>query len=553
MKKALYTLMLLLLACQMQAATLYDQLCAFNFNWKDHADQAPAGAARHFATDRDYVQAHLACVLPILRSNPTGHLNAAQRQSRRHMIHLLEGYREAGRFPINYYRASRVPVFIDEHNTHCAVAYLMQQTGHEGLARTIAAADNYAWVKDIHVPGLCGWQQESGLSVDELKLIQGAYDSYLNFAWTLPNKYEIPQKPEVVTRFFEDGGHHVWVRGEGSAGVLNGRWEQNYAAGIPWIEGYYENGKRTGQWKEYYQGTAKLCRTECWRNDKLNGVRRRFSMDGKLTEEILFRDGKAVTKTNYDYADSLTWVRKPLDAEMVWTEVYTFGGALLATGHEKIYNPGNLQWFQNIELTALNMAAVTVRDVESQGSLNAATQQFSGGSFDRNTLYNSPPLVQYRKEGEWKYYKEHDWKQMGKVGYGVTELAFLSDYRHFGSGLYHSVSQFDGLRTYASYDSLCIVYADDNLQEFHGFGDKATRHFQINYYQPDSLAVLFVWPGYKPVPQIRTLGEYTSAREKTGVWKHFDASGRMYKTENYIIPRKDDEDAKETGSTMRLD
>ena len=62
---------------------------------------------------------------------------------------------------------------------------------------------------------------------------------------------------------------NVWLFGEGKNGKLHGRWIQNYRSGKPWIAGYFNHGQRSGQWKEYYQGTTKLCRTENWRNDKL--------------------------------------------------------------------------------------------------------------------------------------------------------------------------------------------------------------------------------------------------------------------------------------------
>ena len=45
---------------------------------------------------------------------------------------VLADYARQGRFPINYYRQERIPVFIDEHDTHCAVGYLMQHTGRRG-------------------------------------------------------------------------------------------------------------------------------------------------------------------------------------------------------------------------------------------------------------------------------------------------------------------------------------------------------------------------------------------------------------------------------------
>jgi hypothetical protein len=64
-------------------------------------------------------------------------------------MEVLDEYHEAGRFLINYYRNERIPVFIDKHNTHCAVGFLMQETGAEFLARDISQNDNCVWVKGI--------------------------------------------------------------------------------------------------------------------------------------------------------------------------------------------------------------------------------------------------------------------------------------------------------------------------------------------------------------------------------------------------------------------
>ena len=320
---------------------------------------------------------------------------------------MLADYAAQGRFPINYYRQERIPVFIDEHDTHCAVGYLMQHTGHEHMARRIAATNNYAWVREIEDEGLAAWQEASGFSLEELKLIQGAYDFYYEHAFLLPNKYEVPQKPEQVVRYFEGKDKDkVWCYGEGTNGDLHGNWIQNYSSTLPWIVGYFEHGKRSGRWKEYYKGTDKLCRTEHWRNDKLNGIRTRYDREGRVIETILFKDGHAVTKTNTDHDKALRWVRSPLDSATVYTEVFTLEGALIAAGKERIHNPEGLSWFQNIELTALNTFAITARDGAPRPEEGVMVRRFDIGSFQQQ-IPGSHTLVQYRKEGEWVYYKDY--------------------------------------------------------------------------------------------------------------------------------------------------
>lgn len=555
MKKFNVSLLLLLFVHQLSAFNFYDQLCNFNFNWKKYALRAPVGETRHFNSDKEYIQAHLTCVLSILRSNPVDQLNAQQYNSRMHLIEVLDGYRVAGNFPQNYYHHGRVPVFIDENKTHCAVGFLMQQTGHEDMALRIAAADNYAWVKDIHDPELPSWQEASGFTVEELKLIQGAYDSYIDNAFILPNKYEIPQKPSCMVVYFENEALHkpmsakpenVWCKGEGANGILNGRWEQNYAVGIPWIVGYYENGQRSGQWQEYYQGTKQLCRTENWRNNKLNGIRKRFDRFGNLIEEILFKDGKAMKKTNYSLEDSLTWVRRPIDSVLVWTEVYNFEGAMIAMGQERIHNPGNLLWFQNIELTALNTISIQARDQQTSSYPIYGGGQIVSPRYGRGWSY-TPPLVTYTKEGDWVYYEEYNYTK--RKTNPTMKTMLVESFKHFGQALVNSVSIFEDMNVNNRYDSVKVEYVNDNLTHFYGYGSTDFVHLYICYYDEKvAPRIDLSYYGYNAYseqnshPPIKECGQYNRANEKIGVWKHYSTGQKLYKTENFLVAWKEEEE-----------
>lgn len=557
MKKAILTILVASAVMQVSAMTFFEQLCIYNPNWKKYELRAPVGNERYFPSDKEYIQAHLQSVLGILRTNPTDGFSAAQLSSRMQLITILDGYRVAGRFPMNYYREERIPVFIDEHQTHCAVGYLLQQTGHEDLALRIAANDNYIWVKDITDPAVIAWQAQSGLTLEEVKLIQGAYDTYIPFAWRLPNKYEVPQKPEAVARYFEDQStrkplpatsENIWCKGEAKNGLLDGKWIQNYSKGLPWIIGYYSQGKRSGQWMEYYQGSTQLCRTENWRNDKLNGVRKRYSREGKLIEEIMFKDGKAITKTNYSLEDSLTYVRKPLDSNLVWTEVFNHGGAMIASGHERIYNPGNLQWFQNIELTALNTMMLPNPGLVqlTTGSVNgySGNDQYVFSPFPQNTLYSTPALVQYHKEGDWMYFNEYSY---GSTVQYLHLNGFLArNYRHMASTLIPLLQPFANMYRMADYDSIKVSYVENDMTDFYGYGKLDMMHLHIDYY--DSLdqgqAVfinLYANSDYRAPKPIKACGETNGNNERIGEWKCYSQTGTVYKTENYLIAWKDDD------------
>ncbi len=558
MKKTAITFFALLFLIDVSATSLYDQLCAFNFNWKNHKTEAPEGEACVFTSDKEYIQAHLSSVLAILRANPGTDLSQGQFRSRMHLIGLLDGYRLAGNFPINYYRNERIPVFIDENNTHCAVGYLMQQTGHETMARRISAADNYVWVKDILDAEVPAWQETSGFSMDELKLIQGAYDSYMMDALILPNRYEVPQKPECMTAYFEEPGvapekrtkWKVWLNGEGENGVLHGRWEQNFSETLPWITGHYTHGKRSGKWEEYYQGTTQLCRTEFWDNDKLNGIRTRFDRhSGQIIEEILFKDGYAVTKTNYESRSELKYVRTPIDSTLVWTDIYNVQGELLASGKEKIHNPGNLQWFQNIELTALNSFSLSSQSMNVVGN-NGGNDDLGYQGVD---LYAAPPLVEYKKEGEWIYHNK------------LRSFAYINPRNDFQNGFYGVSHE---LNTAKEYDSIRVDYVNNQIRHFYGYSTTDFVHLFVEFHDPkpsvltmdnlqfgDQIQFQIQSGGpqfgrgyrhFEPLLVIKTTGKYNECDQKIGEWKHYDEKGILYKLETFLVPR--DEEKEETVS-----
>lgn len=552
MKKLLSAVVLLFATLSVSAATLYDQLCAFNFNWKKYPMQAPAGEARNFSCDRELIQAHLSGVLSILRAAPVDQLSDVQRVSRAHMIELLDGYRIAGKFPLNYYRGERIPVFIDEHGTHCAVGYLLMMTGHDDVAQRISKNDNYVWVKDLHDPAVPGWQEASGLSFEELALIQGAYDSYAENGFFLVNKYETPQMPTCTTAYFMDDNRinqkrpeNIWCYGEGKNGVLNGKWIQNYAAGKPWIVGYYENGKRSGQWEEYYQGTKQLCRTEQWRFNKLNGTRTRYDMAGNVIEEILFANGDAVSKINYDRNDSLVYIRTPLDSNRVWTQVMNFNGELIACGHETVYNPGHLLWFQNIELTALNSASIRARDESTNSSYGSGLNAVSYGGL--SGLYNTPPLVQYFKQGDWIYYQDHSPEYASKKKSAVKpEELFKQQYQHYGPALITSTSMLAGAAITTGYDSIHAAYKDNQLLEFYGYTSSQFIRIHVSYYEKavnPSPSYLSVYsrrhsslPAFWFNSPVKEAGTYNSKGQRIGEWKYYNEMGVLCKTENYLVP-----------------
>ncbi len=556
------TVILLMLGFSLSshATTFFEQLCAFNPNWSKYKHCVPVENERVFLSDKQYIQSHLELVLGILKSADVLHLNEKQLTMRTHLMAVLSDYRLQGVFPINYYRSERIPVFIDEHNTHCAVGYLMKESGYGNLARTISTTDNYIWVKDLKDEQVIEWQQLSGFSLEELKLIQGAYDSYMPFALEAPNRIEIPQKPEVIALTFKQkdldhaesktGKNKFWIRGEGKERVLHGRWEQNYSPALPWIVGFYQDGKREGKWLEYYQGTDQLCRTEHWKNDKLNGIRTRFDRSGNVIEEILFQDGKAILKTNYELNQSLKYVRKPLGDNEVWTEIYDLGGVMMiASGHETIHNPGNLQWFQNIELTALNTISLAS---QAYSDTRLTVGSNSSNELGSVRLYDEPPLVEYIKQGDWSYYE--DVLNVNLSVLASTESHLIHEYltgrlKSFGRG--SSLGPID-LKTPESnsrFDSLKVNFSDGNMNWLNGYSKKVRSRMEFEWFTPEEFsgsAILPISSIYNPYghqrynvwSQLKSVGFVNENDEKINKWYHYDEYGQLSKVEEFLKPQK---------------
>lgn len=574
MKKILIPIVCIGLTLSARAENLFDQLVAFNPNWQSYETRLDFGNSKDFQSDREYIQTHLTNVLQILRSNPTEHLTCEQFETRTELIKKLESYKNRGLFPMNYYRKERIPVFIDEHNTHCAVGYLLMETGFDHVAHRIAAKNNYAWVKEIDDAALPSWQEFSGFTLAEIKLIQGAYEFYDPYARIAPNKTEIPQKPEVVSLDFDgndvdapskDDLLSVWCYGEGKDSVLHGKWVQNYRDGVPWIEGYFENGNRTGSWKEYYQGTSILCRTEHWRDDKLNGVRTRYDRAGNVIERITFKDGEAVQKINYDLQGDIEWVRKPIDSITLETEAYSLSGYLLAKGKEQISNPsGRLQWFQDIELTALNTFAITARDgapeYTEQGMPVFANQIVGSNSYVPRYEYidpyspiqiggsfggfnQGPSLVNYIKIGEWKYFNEYAVESFSSPA--ESSLEYLNkDYPHFGSQIALQLQSTDIECLQQSFDSLQVQYASGRIKDFKGFAPNADKRFGLILHDTQDLnygIFDFYHQGRQQYPMVKEMGELDENGYRIGEWTVYDLYGKPSHYIRYIQPFKEEE------------
>jgi len=127
--------------------------------------------------DRELVSAHLEFALNRLTTTKNNS------DARNRSLAWLSEYIQAGVFPYHEdYSAphDRMPCFIDSQGVPCAVAHLMQKSDHSGLANKIATSYKHSTIEDMATSDLkkelIEWQEQSGLTVQELAVIQPTYE-----------------------------------------------------------------------------------------------------------------------------------------------------------------------------------------------------------------------------------------------------------------------------------------------------------------------------------------------------------------------------------------
>lgn len=158
------------------STNLYQHMVEINKEWL-HQDQSNFKDFMRFETDKERIQQHLFLVIDILANKDNSQRTASQLANRTHLLKELKAYAEAGVFPINRYHSTRTPYFIDHRDVHCAVGYMIQQSGHGDIAESIRQTQNYAFIRDIPTGILDDWAHEFGFDRNELAWIQPAYSA----------------------------------------------------------------------------------------------------------------------------------------------------------------------------------------------------------------------------------------------------------------------------------------------------------------------------------------------------------------------------------------
>ena len=96
--------------------------------------------------------------------------------NRQRQIARLRYYMNRGLFPQNEGQStSAVPIFVDQHQTHCAVGFLMHSDGNDSGVASIVRANNLVRVNDVRRGSMIDWIRSSGLTQEEAALIQPGY------------------------------------------------------------------------------------------------------------------------------------------------------------------------------------------------------------------------------------------------------------------------------------------------------------------------------------------------------------------------------------------
>jgi len=173
-----------------ELATAFQHLVDVNSRWALHEDEAPKMNVQ-FTNDNERIKFHLQNVITRIREGQPS-------ESKAELLSALWKYAEGQRFPINLLHQRRHPYFIDHMGTHCAVGYLMKESGHGALARKIQNDHNYDYVKDINTGGVLDWATQLNFSVEELAWIQPGYVAPTAFE-PVPGEVNGPIKDVVAT------------------------------------------------------------------------------------------------------------------------------------------------------------------------------------------------------------------------------------------------------------------------------------------------------------------------------------------------------------------
>lgn len=124
--------------------------------------------------ERLRLRLHFARVLAEMRDAPPP--AGASPARRAATLRELARYARAGAFPRHGGRGAPRPVFVDAGGNRCAMAHLLEWSGHAAAVHGITATRNHAYLPDLaRAPEVAAAIQGLGISEDEAARIQPCY------------------------------------------------------------------------------------------------------------------------------------------------------------------------------------------------------------------------------------------------------------------------------------------------------------------------------------------------------------------------------------------
>ncbi|NVB80651.1 MAG: hypothetical protein HOV81_19810 [Kofleriaceae bacterium] len=137
---------------------------------------------------------------------PTAELAGRRAQ----LIGWLHDYQVAGVYPSDALGMPR-SVFVDEKGVRCPMAELIWRSGHTDLVEAVAKENNEVRLADVKDGPLWDWMVGSGLTVDEIAMVQGAMEWSMNWQERetemilAESRGQVRGRLEVAERALRDG------------------------------------------------------------------------------------------------------------------------------------------------------------------------------------------------------------------------------------------------------------------------------------------------------------------------------------------------------------
>jgi hypothetical protein len=160
---------------------------------------------------------------------------------RAQLIGWLHDYYEAGQFPTD---AAGQPqsVFVDAKGVRCPMAELIWRSGHQDLVEAVAREHNAVRLAEVTSGPLHDWMVGSGLTSDEISLVQGAMD--LDMTWMRKETGELILANGARVEVLPNGGRVEVLPNGGRVEVDRVEGQPNNAIGArAEIRGRLEGGR----------------------------------------------------------------------------------------------------------------------------------------------------------------------------------------------------------------------------------------------------------------------------------------------------------------------